>query len=436
MPIEHPLPTVATIKLLYARASCCAYPNCTKPLYQEDSISGVWALNSRICHIHARRAGGPRWDPKQPAEENRADGNLLLMCPVHASNIDSSDSIGSYPADLLRKWKDNQIADYRSKMNGWPLTTVMAEQAQQASISGDISIQATNIKLSGEGGQAPGAGGGGGGAIGHGSRAGTGGPGGRHYFFGSSNDEHMEITSQPPDDFRQAPGAGGGGAGAYGPNSVAGDGGGGGDSACGRIDVVPGDIIKIEVGDGGKGAHLPGQHAARGGDTVLRQLAADGTLKRVIRVKGGEGAKAGALPGECQPITDADVQDGFHITALLPVNAAEFREGLLFMLGAGWSRYPVQNLPQDAVWKVLCSASWSILSTTHDRGLHLCLLDPQGTEVSRIPLIIAANVIACTNVHWLAHIGAVLNAEGLWILRIQSDELILCETGVTVTRTT
>ena len=77
------------------------------------------------------------------------------MCLTHASAIDDPKAVSSYPADLLRQWKADQVEYYRQKMSGWPLTTAMAEQALHASSGGDISIYNSVVKLSGEGGRAP-----------------------------------------------------------------------------------------------------------------------------------------------------------------------------------------------------------------------------------------------------------------------------------------
>ena len=361
MAIEHPPPTTATVKLLYAHAFACCYPGCGQPLYREDEAAGTWALNSRICHISARREGGPRWDAGQSANDNRSEHNLLLMCLEHASAIDDPKALEAYPAPLLQKWKKAQIEDYHRRMEGWPLTKAMADQAIAESFPNvGIAINQSTVQLAGQGGQAPGAGGGGGGAIGHGARAGRGGNGGEHYNFGpdpsspSILEEMLQRAELSPE---QMPGAGGGGAGAIGENAVAGDGGSGGDSASGLIAITPGDTLEIEVGAGGKGVIVAGQHAQDGGDTVVRVRSPDGTLKRTIRVKGGAGARSGELPEGVAEISQADLAGGFQISALLLFNAAEMREGLLFILGGGWSSYRVPELPFNVTWPVLCTAA-------------------------------------------------------------------------------
>ena len=179
MPIEHPTPTVATVKLLYAHAFRCAYEGCRRTLYVVDQETGARTLNSRVCHINARREGGPRWDPDQSAKQNRSACNLVLMCLEHASKIDDPITVSAYRAERLRDWKAKQLAEYDQLKQGWVIDTDMAHQASTVSFQNvENAFSGSTIKLGGEGGKAPGAGGGGGGAIGTGARAGHGGPGG------------------------------------------------------------------------------------------------------------------------------------------------------------------------------------------------------------------------------------------------------------------
>jgi hypothetical protein len=119
MPIEHPPPTEATIKYLYAHAFRCAYESCQQPLYREDEQTGKRTLNSRVCHINARREGGSRWDPKQSAEENRSEQNLVLMCVEHADTIDQPATLSAYPVERLREWKARQLNEHQRLKRGW-----------------------------------------------------------------------------------------------------------------------------------------------------------------------------------------------------------------------------------------------------------------------------------------------------------------------------
>jgi hypothetical protein len=437
MAVEHPLPTTGTVKLLYAHAFACAYPGCDRPLYREDEAAGAWTLNSRICHIHARRERGPRWDPQQSAEDNRAEQNLLLLCLEHASAIDDQRTIAPYPAALLKSWKQAQIADHRQRMEGWPLTNAMTDQAIETSFSDvGIAINHSTIELGGRGGQDPSAGGGGGGAIGRGARAGRGGDGGKHHNFrpepSSSSGVFEDILEQGGLSPEQMPGAGGVGAGAIGENAVAGDGGNGGDRVSCLIAVEPGDVYEYEVAKGGKGGGLPGQHAEDGGGTVFRIRSADGVLKRVVRAQGGKGPRAGQLPDGAVEISKADLAGGFQVSSLLSVNAAEIRDGLLFILGGGWGKYSVPKLPFDVIWQFVCTTSWSSLDPFAARWLQLCVLDPQGVEVSRIAFEVPLQVLKDTGSLSFISVGVSLNNEGLWVIRVQSGGFLLSQIGVSV----
>jgi hypothetical protein len=125
-PIEHREPTAATIKQLYGTAFRCAEPSCTKPLYRLNNDTGAWILNSRVAHIHARSEGGPRWDPDMSEDANRSADNLLPLCEEHAFEIDATPE--HFTADLLRGWKNAQLAEALEVGKSWPLSDAEAAE--------------------------------------------------------------------------------------------------------------------------------------------------------------------------------------------------------------------------------------------------------------------------------------------------------------------
>lgn len=127
---EHPLPTVSTVKQLYASAFRCAEPGCSRPLYKTYDDTGDLVLNSRIAHIHARRAGGPRWI-EMTAEANRSASNLVLLCIEHSYEVDDFPVL--FPAEMLREWKTVQSEEHQQVQRGWPLSDAEAGQAIGAS---------------------------------------------------------------------------------------------------------------------------------------------------------------------------------------------------------------------------------------------------------------------------------------------------------------
>jgi hypothetical protein len=93
-------PSRPTIKRLFAvSGNRCAFPSCKMPLV--DQASGK--VTGRICHIKARSAGGPRYDPLQTDEERHAYDNLLMMCPIHHDVIDTD--VDSYTVERLQRMK-------------------------------------------------------------------------------------------------------------------------------------------------------------------------------------------------------------------------------------------------------------------------------------------------------------------------------------------
>ena len=119
-PAEHPEPTDATVKQLYATALRCGRPGCIQALYRL-SDTGERVLNSRVAHIHARRENGPRWNPAMRSEENRSYDNLIVLCLAHASEIDITPQ--HFPADVLREWKRIQVATQERAAKSLPRLT-------------------------------------------------------------------------------------------------------------------------------------------------------------------------------------------------------------------------------------------------------------------------------------------------------------------------
>lgn len=98
MPLREP--KASTVKRLFA-LSCnqCAFPECRTPIIE---TSGV--ITGIICHIRARSKGGPRYDPKQTAEQRHSFENLILLCSRHSKIIDSQPE--KYPVELLVEIKE------------------------------------------------------------------------------------------------------------------------------------------------------------------------------------------------------------------------------------------------------------------------------------------------------------------------------------------
>jgi hypothetical protein len=97
-----------TIKILFGRATRCAYPDCREMLIFEDR--GHLTVNVQIGHIRSGSPDGPRpfSDYNYPLELIDSEENLLLLCGKHHKPVDDHESI--YQVDELLDWKRCQVA--------------------------------------------------------------------------------------------------------------------------------------------------------------------------------------------------------------------------------------------------------------------------------------------------------------------------------------
>lgn len=65
------------------------------------------------------------------SDDNRADTNLLLLCIEHSYEVD--EAADRFPAEMLRDWKQEQLAEYQRAERGWPLSDAEAGRVLEAS---------------------------------------------------------------------------------------------------------------------------------------------------------------------------------------------------------------------------------------------------------------------------------------------------------------
>lgn len=135
-------PTQTTIKRLFALSgNHCAFPGCSTHVVDFSTGSVI----GEICHIKARNPGGVRFDPNQTDTERNAFGNLLLLCPNHHKEIDSS--ADCYTASMLYGMKETHEAAFgRTDFNGSEkIAKVLIHNLSSLNVDKNTTISANKI---------------------------------------------------------------------------------------------------------------------------------------------------------------------------------------------------------------------------------------------------------------------------------------------------
>lgn len=400
-------PTSEVIRRLFLLSgNQCAFPGCQHPIISPD---GTYV--GEICHIRAAEAGGERFDPNQSNEDRRAFENLLLLCHDHHV---VTDDVDQYPVEKMVGIKHQHEARFERGI---------------ADLESSEGIQITNshIFLGGIGGAAPGAGGGGGGAIGHGARAGDGGPGGRILDIGELGIEALlaGMPDSPP------PGAGGGGAGASGPNTVGGTGGGGGDCVQSCIDGATLQrlgISKINVRVGAGGEH--GRYGQPSGYDLVDDR---GNIIISVNAPGGQNGD-GASPQPNPPsraLSESTTRT--YVMAAFLANAVELHSGLFTVLSGGWSAYTCNTLPAECAWPLVIHMSLGGVRPGGSQRIQVVLFTPGGQEIDLQSIDISRdNVVSSPT--WIGCITLLPNITeaGLWTICIRTVEAELSRIPIEV----
>jgi hypothetical protein len=104
-----------TLKLLFALCrNQCAHPECTQSVIQALTAHSSDQVIGEICHIYAHSGKGPRGNPAMTDAQLREADNLMVFCPTHHAVIDAQHE--TYPASLLKQWKQQHERPYREKL--------------------------------------------------------------------------------------------------------------------------------------------------------------------------------------------------------------------------------------------------------------------------------------------------------------------------------
>lgn len=103
----------------------CACPKCNKKFIGWDEET----LISKICHIEAAEANGPRYNIKMSDDDRRSFDNLILLCDECHSIVDNPANTNTYTVALLKKWKsdhDSKAMESLTQNPSFLLSAVLA----------------------------------------------------------------------------------------------------------------------------------------------------------------------------------------------------------------------------------------------------------------------------------------------------------------------
>ncbi|WP_309102345.1 HNH endonuclease [Microbacterium sp.] len=136
--------SLPTIKMLFAEASHCAYPDCNESLVFEDPARGVRSIAVQIAHIRSEKVDGPRYDRTYDKTLINTPDNLLLMCGKHHTAVDQNEA--TFTIEELVEWQSAQ----RSQGGGTTvsdaeLTNMM--QTLEASLAALYGLMSVSLGL-------------------------------------------------------------------------------------------------------------------------------------------------------------------------------------------------------------------------------------------------------------------------------------------------
>lgn len=131
-------PARSVVKRLFALSgNCCAFPDCSLPIVEDSgTVTGI------ICHIRAKRRGGPRFDPKQTDEQRHAFENLILMCARHSKVIDSEPRL--YTVARLETFKAAKLRAMENELSiadGKKIDRLLADYREVYIVAREVTIE-------------------------------------------------------------------------------------------------------------------------------------------------------------------------------------------------------------------------------------------------------------------------------------------------------
>lgn len=134
-----------TLKLLFGRAPCCAFPGCWKPLADVAGDENVTV--AQVAHIEGLEPLSARYNPAMTNAERNDYPNLLLLCPTHhMAYVDAAPK--TYTVDDLRGWKRQSEQWLRDRLReAMPQVTFAELDVVMKAVAGSQGAATSDLRL-------------------------------------------------------------------------------------------------------------------------------------------------------------------------------------------------------------------------------------------------------------------------------------------------
>lgn len=331
-----------------------------------------------VAHIRDANVGN-RHDQSMSDDERRAFANLILLCKPHHDLVDTRHP-DRYSAGDLLSWKAEREASQGLVVGA--ADAIDERHIEDALVVGALlEVNQSEFQLGGTGGSAPGAGGGGGGVVGSGV-GGSGGPGGP---ISVGDKARISLDGSPG----TSPGAGGGGGGL----------------------LLPGTFARRPAPD--EGREGLGYSSGVDGQDGQASSFGDAGGQVFLEAHGGRGALAGDGPRLRS--------DALRLSMLTLANSIEIRDGLVFLLGAGWQSLSILNLGTTARLPIILLLEAGGVDPG-DYTVRLSVEDPAAETAATVSFPVTVEVAGdALRIPRFVEIDLALTSFGVWRLTAHSD---------------
>lgn len=198
------------------------------------------------------------------------------------------------------------------------------------------------------------------------------------------------------------------------------------------------DFRHAEFRVGGEGGHMGGGGGSGGVLTIvgISRLPPDIHVDlngKDGQAPGGGGGGSGVLCFIGREADSDDQDNGLSVSAFLPVNSVSI-EGLLNVLGGGWSYCPVPQLPHTLRLTFACVVEFGQMAPSTLLRLEIVIKDEQGkvAGTSRVDVAAPETDLLVRRTPCFQRVQCIAESYGVWSAELRSGEIKLASIPIEI----